>query len=114
MWFDFFPKKRYPNHIARPITIPIIRACELLKKELMLIIFFVIAGISCCIDSKIEAKNGIITIIITSATVMKKRKVRKNGLQLKKEKEREEEEIISKEKFWETPSFLRRKKPKGQ
>jgi len=39
-------------------------------------------------------------------------KIRKNGLQLKKEKEKEEAEIISKEKFWETPAFLR--KDKGQ
>ncbi|MBD3208207.1 MAG: cell division protein FtsZ [Candidatus Nealsonbacteria bacterium] len=39
-------------------------------------------------------------------------KIRKNGLQLKKEKEKEEAEIISKEKFWEAPAFLR--KDKGQ
>ena len=35
--------------------------------------------------------------------------IRKNALQVKKEIENEEAEIISKEKFWETPTFLRRK-----
>ncbi len=37
--------------------------------------------------------------------------VRKNGLQLKKEIEKEEAEILAKERFWETPTFLRKKKP---
>ena len=36
-------------------------------------------------------------------------KVRKNALQLKKEVEQEEKEILEKEKFWETPAFLRKK-----
>lgn len=36
-------------------------------------------------------------------------KIRKNALQLRKEIEEEEKEIIEKEKFWEIPSFLRRK-----
>lgn len=36
--------------------------------------------------------------------------VRKNGLQLKKEIEKEEAEILMKEKFWEVPAFLRRKR----
>ena len=39
-----------------------------------------------------------------------KPKIRKTGLQVKKDIENEEAEIISKEKFWETPSFLRRKR----
>jgi len=38
-----------------------------------------------------------------------KEKIRKNGLQIKKEIEAEEEKILAKEKFWETPAFLRRK-----
>lgn len=36
-------------------------------------------------------------------------KVRRNALQVKKDIEREEAEIISKEKIWETPTFLRKK-----
>lgn len=40
--------------------------------------------------------------------------VRKNGLQLKKEIEEEEAEILAKEKFWEVPAFLRRKKSVSQ
>ncbi|MBU0547080.1 MAG: cell division protein FtsZ [Patescibacteria group bacterium] len=36
-------------------------------------------------------------------------KVRKNALQIRKEMEEEEKEILEKEKFWETPAFLRRK-----
>lgn len=41
-------------------------------------------------------------------------RVRKNALEVKKDKEREEAEIISKEKFWETPSFLKKKMTQGQ
>ena len=37
-------------------------------------------------------------------------RVRKNGLQIKKEAQDIEREILEKEKFWETPAFLRRKK----
>jgi len=37
-------------------------------------------------------------------------KVRKSALQIKKEAEEVEKEMLQKEKFWETPSFLRRKK----
>jgi cell division protein FtsZ len=36
-------------------------------------------------------------------------KVRKNALQIKKETEEMEREMAEKEKFWETPAFLRRK-----
>ncbi len=36
-------------------------------------------------------------------------RVRKNALQIRKEMEQEEKEILEKEKFWETPAFLRRK-----
>jgi len=35
-------------------------------------------------------------------------RLRKNGLQIKKEAEEEEKEMVEKEKFWETPAFLRR------
>ncbi len=38
-------------------------------------------------------------------------KIRKNALQIKKEMEQEEAEIVSKEKLWEAPAFLRRKAP---
>jgi len=41
-------------------------------------------------------------------------KVRKNGLQIKKEAEELEEEMIEKEKIWETPAFLRKKLIKNQ
>ena len=34
---------------------------------------------------------------------------RKNALQIKKEAEEAEKEILKKEKFWETPAFLRKK-----
>ncbi len=37
-------------------------------------------------------------------------RIRKNGLQIKKEAEDEEKEMLEKEKFWESPAFLRRKK----
>ena len=36
-------------------------------------------------------------------------KIRKNGLQIKKETEEAEQEMLEKEKFWEIPAFLRRK-----
>lgn len=36
-------------------------------------------------------------------------KIRKNGLQIKKEVEDLEKEMVEKEKFWETPAFLRKK-----
>ncbi len=36
-------------------------------------------------------------------------RVRKNALQIRKEMEQEEKKILEKEKFWETPAFLRRK-----
>ncbi len=36
-------------------------------------------------------------------------RVRKNALQIRKEMEQAEREILDKEKFWETPAFLRRK-----
>lgn len=39
-------------------------------------------------------------------------KVRKNGLQIKKEAEEVEKEMLEKEKFWETPAFLRKKDSK--
>ena len=41
-------------------------------------------------------------------------KVRKNGLQIKKEAEELEKEMIEKEKIWETPAFLRKKLIKNQ
>ncbi|MDP1538579.1 MAG: cell division protein FtsZ [bacterium] len=41
-------------------------------------------------------------------------RVRKNALQIKKEAEELEKEMIEKEKFWETPAFLRKKLIKGQ
>ena len=37
-------------------------------------------------------------------------RVRKNGLQIKRESEEVEKEILEKEKFWETPAFLRKEK----
>jgi len=37
-------------------------------------------------------------------------RIRKNGLQIKREAEEEENEMLEKEKFWESPAFLRRKK----
>lgn len=41
-------------------------------------------------------------------------KIRKNALQIKKEAEEMEKEMVEKEKFWETPAFLRKKLIKGQ
>ncbi len=43
------------------------------------------------------------------SNVQNETKVRKNALQIKKEIEAEEKEILDKEKFWETPAFLRKK-----
>jgi len=37
-------------------------------------------------------------------------KIRKNALQIKKEAEAAEKEMLEREKFWETPAFLRRQK----
>lgn len=37
-------------------------------------------------------------------------RIRKNALQLKKEADQEEAEMLAKEKVWETPAFLRKKK----
>jgi len=37
-------------------------------------------------------------------------RVRKNAIQIKKETEEVEKEMLEKEKFWETPAFLRKKK----
>ena len=39
-------------------------------------------------------------------------RVRKSGLQIKEEAQEFEKEILEKEKFWETPAFLRRKPTK--
>lgn len=39
----------------------------------------------------------------------KEEMIRKNALQVKKKSEEEEKEMVEKENFWETPSFLRRK-----
>ena len=41
-------------------------------------------------------------------------KVRKNALQIRKESEEVEKEMVEREKFWETPAFLRKKIVKGQ
>ena len=41
-------------------------------------------------------------------------KIRKNALQIKSEIEKVEKEILEKEKFWETPAFLRKKLIRGQ
>lgn len=46
--------------------------------------------------------------------IKKEVKIRKNAIQVKKEIEEEEAEIISKEKFWETPTFSRKKMIQGQ
>ncbi len=40
-------------------------------------------------------------------------KVRKNALQVKKESEEAEKEILEKERFWQTPPFLRRSRPEN-
>jgi cell division GTPase FtsZ len=40
----------------------------------------------------------------------KEEKIRKNALQVKKEIEAQEEELLSQEKIWETPAFLRKQK----
>ena len=40
-------------------------------------------------------------------------RVRKSAVQVKREIEEEEAEIISREKFWETPAFRRKKMTQG-
>jgi hypothetical protein len=37
-------------------------------------------------------------------------KIRRNAIQVKKALQEEEEKILEKEKFWETPAFLRKNK----
>lgn len=53
----------------------------------------------------------------STSTAIKAKKsevrVRKSAVQVKKEIEEEEAEIISREKFWETPAFQRKKMPQG-
>ena len=52
----------------------------------------------------------------TSAAIKAKKsevRVRKSAVQVKKEIEEEEAEIISREKFWETPAFQRKKMTQG-
>ena len=51
------------------------------------------------------------TILLPSASPPTNReRVRKSALQIKREIEEEEKEIIEKEKFWEAPAFLRKRK----
>ena len=50
----------------------------------------------------------------TSAFNIGEDTVRKSALQIKKESEELEREMLEKEKFWETPAFLRKKIIKGQ
>lgn len=45
----------------------------------------------------------------TAAVIFNNDKVRKNALQIKKEAEEEEKEMLEREKFWESPAFLRKK-----
>ena len=59
-----------------------------------------------------DASSQVVNVSKTESTSDKNKteqKIRKNAVQIKKEIENEEEEILSKEKLWETPSFLRRK-----
>jgi len=44
-------------------------------------------------------------------TVQTEETIRKNGLQVRKESEEIEKEMVEKEKFWETPAFLRKNLP---
>jgi len=46
---------------------------------------------------------------VFAAEEQKDDKVRKNALQIRKESEEVEQEMLEKEKFWETPAFLRKK-----
>jgi len=54
---------------------------------------------------KVSSKKAVPIVVKTVEPV----KIRKNALQIKKEMEAEEKEILDREKFWETPSFLRKK-----
>ncbi len=61
-------------------------------------------------SSESEApKEGIISSISLAAEKGSEERVRKNALQIKKEAEDAEKEMLEKEKFWETPAFLRKK-----
>lgn len=54
-----------------------------------------------------------IEVLKTSFSVnIQEKKIRKNGLQIKREAEEVEKEMLEKEKFWETPAFIRRKPDK--
>jgi cell division protein FtsZ len=57
-------------------------------------------------ETPVQKKNIQISVPVKEAEEVK---VRKNALQIRKEMEEEEKEILEKEKFWETPAFLRRK-----
>jgi cell division protein FtsZ len=59
---------------------------------------------------RIKVKDSSVKVSKKIAPGLKNKiKVRKNAVQIKKEIENEEAEIISKEKLWETPSFLKRR-----
>lgn len=58
-------------------------------------------------SSEVETpKEGIFSL---GQPAEKEERVRKNALQIKKESEDAEREMLEKEKFWETPAFLRKK-----
>ena len=58
-------------------------------------------------EEKAEAKEQVASP--NEETGNNEEKVRKNALQIKREAEEIEKEMIEKEKFWETPAFLRKK-----
>jgi cell division protein FtsZ len=62
-------------------------------------------------EEKLPAKLETETKPVKVPDVAEER-IRKNGLQIKKEAEEEEKEMLEKEKFWETPAFLRKKPEK--
>ena len=61
------------------------------------------------IIKKLETKSNIIDDKIVETS---DKRTRKSGLQVKKEVQEFEKEILEKEKFWETPAYLRRKSMK--
>ena len=64
-------------------------------------------------DEGVEEEKEIKPKKLNFRQLKKQPKIRRNALQVKKDIEDEEAEIISKEKIWEEPTFLRKKGVKG-
>ena len=88
---------------------------DLKPSSICKVVVFVIRRIDESVDVRFfdaSSKSAKVSENKEEATVLSggnDEKIRKNGLQIKKEAEEIEKEMIEKEKIWETPAFLRKK-----